>query len=161
MSRTESHEILGFQFEPKRNSNVATTSYESSDSNDETVEEFDRAENLSWCECGKCSVMTDTGFFSSSECMCCHEIDSVKYFHLSGKIIIITFCEWPLLITFLSRCWTRRWNIAFPSAVKNPASQCAIPVMKFGKRQPRPQVSQKLVQSRLNFASQGSSVMRP
>lgn len=75
--------ILGFQYEPelaKPNPNTLLNY----DADNELSQEFEQKRDVSniseWCKCGNCYPMP-----SQQECLCCHELDHIKYKLLDGK----------------------------------------------------------------------------
>ena len=74
--------ILGFQFEPEFENEEEIEEPESyKEAEDEELNCSDRQqENIrDWCSCENCDVMP-----SRKECVCCLEIDEIKYFKLEG-----------------------------------------------------------------------------
>ena len=76
--------VVGFQYEPLRSSDNQSQLdlYDDVDDVVDIESTLERnATNLSeWCKCGQCKAMP-----SEQECLCCDEIDAIKYFHLLGK----------------------------------------------------------------------------
>ena len=91
-SNSQTFTVVGFQYEPARfdKSQPQVGIYDDDDDkNDDTIyadtENNRTATNLhEWCKCGQCKPMP-----SQKECLCCTEIDEVKYFHLIGKRSLI------------------------------------------------------------------------
>ena len=77
---------MGFQYEPEREDNDITdpTFDDSDNAEGDKKDEIKNARSISdiktWCKCGKCKLMP-----TEKECLCCTEIDAIKYFHLNGK----------------------------------------------------------------------------
>ena len=88
MASNESTVVLGFQFEPiKKKRSLSESSWETYDSDSSEQHEDGesgppRTDDLRWCKCYKCSIMSASGFLSESECICCHEIPR-SYFYLT------------------------------------------------------------------------------
>ena len=74
----EAKKVMGFQFQPKRNTENIPASPASLDvDRDETGSDEEiasekglRSERNDWCKCGCCCVMTAYGFLDEKECIC-------------------------------------------------------------------------------------------
>ena len=82
--------VVGFQYEPEKPDSDVTSRLDFDDGYDydadEEIEGLDKRTASSvntWCHCGHCKLMP-----SEKECVCCTEIDAIKYFHLNGKSYI-------------------------------------------------------------------------
>ena len=77
--------VVGFQYEPVRSNPNPVELYNDEDDDEvgvPSIEEIKRsANNLGeWCQCGECKPMP-----TERECLCCAEVDAIKYFHLIGR----------------------------------------------------------------------------
>lgn len=77
--------VIGFHYEPELSDTDAVSGpeYDSESGNEgeEACVQGRRAASVEeWCQCHKCEKMA-----SEQECVCCHEIDEIKYFKLGGK----------------------------------------------------------------------------
>jgi len=48
-----------------------------------TKERRTNVEAIRWCKCGYCEKME-----TDKECLCCHELDEIKFKKISGKIVL-------------------------------------------------------------------------
>ena len=105
----KSRKILGFQYEPvrrrtKNDGAKSDSSWEScyeEDSGDDN--EIDRTDlgTKTWCKCGKCvSIPTTT------ECLCCHELESAHLFDLGIYIqyVLVSFNYIKVYLSSLVFC---------------------------------------------------------
>ena len=78
-----SGKILGFQYEPELaepNPNTLVD-YDADNEMSQVNKEKRDITNISrWCKCGQCYPMP-----SQKECLCCHELDHIKFKLLDGK----------------------------------------------------------------------------
>jgi len=90
--------VLGFQFEPERKQ-PQKPEYE--DDAETTMIQLPAEARLDravteWCQCQNCKAMP-----TEKECLCCHEVDEIKYFHLNGTLLILVSQKSsPALIAF-------------------------------------------------------------
>ena len=94
----EMNEVIGFQFEPIRES-PAEACY--SDGSDLELEQIDSSHLKrihgdvgEWCTCKSCRKMP-----SDTECVCCREIPEIEMYHLNnGKPLCSNFVSSFLLL---------------------------------------------------------------
>ena len=77
-------EAAGFQFDPESKEKQVEIYQENGDEKSES-ETLGRDPRISsdpwkWCKCGKCCKMP-----TEKECLCCKEVESVRYFNLHGN----------------------------------------------------------------------------
>ena len=77
------NKILNFQFGPVC-ANQTCSNYSVESNQDEAEIQYDRGSTPEWCNCEKCEKMS-----TSQECVCCHEIQAVKAFHLKFKARLV------------------------------------------------------------------------
>ena len=71
---------MGFQYEPERSGNVTSKPDFAEDDDDDNESSTSRINNVGdWCSCSHCVSM------STEECICCHEVNEIKYFRLNGE----------------------------------------------------------------------------
>ncbi|XP_057310668.1 uncharacterized protein LOC130648668 [Hydractinia symbiolongicarpus] len=54
-----------------------------------------------WCLCKNCEVMP-----SQQECICCHEIDEIKYAHLNDKHCLLDHPDFVPVVLLKNNLWT-------------------------------------------------------
>ena len=106
--------VLPYQFEPEKKhikTNSSDDEWEDVNSSDDNeVDEVELEQHLStlnrtladksvWCKCEECEAMP-----VNRECLCCHEIDEIKYKKISnGKsffnlnILLFIFCYFSVI----------------------------------------------------------------
>ena len=92
-SPSRSVNITGFQYEPEWSDTEegSRNNHAISYKDDDEVVPLEHSkprssENLNtWCQCGRCKALPTT-----QECLCCIEIDEIKYHHLGGKFLLCT-----------------------------------------------------------------------
>ena len=81
-SSKHTYTVMGFQYEPERSGNFA----EDDDDDNESMEipaasSTSRINNVGdWCSYSHCVSMS-----TEKECICCHEVNEIKYFRLNGE----------------------------------------------------------------------------
>ena len=87
--KNQSFSVVGFQYEPENPDNQKNSAeYDDDDSGSDDIEAvaIDKSrlsqDVQDWCSCGHCQVMP-----TEKECVCCTEIDAIKYFHLQGELV--------------------------------------------------------------------------
>ena len=73
------NKILVFQFGPVC-SNQTHPNYSVGSEQDEAEIQYDRWSKPEWCNCEKCEKIS-----ARYECVCCHQIQAVRAFHLKFK----------------------------------------------------------------------------
>ena len=80
-SKQQKLSVMGFQYEPTRSTPCPLNDIPYNDDIDHEISNIsERGNNSDWCDCGNCKVMP-----TSKECLCCTEVDEIKYFRLQGK----------------------------------------------------------------------------
>ena len=81
MAKKHDVNILAYQYEPEYKDGEESEFEEYDDNMDLSFQDLEsRPELKNWCSCGNCVIMP-----TKEECMCCLELDEVKYFKLEGK----------------------------------------------------------------------------
>ena len=87
-SSKHTYTVMGFQYEPERSGNVTSKpDFAEDDDDDNESMEIPAASSTShinnvgdWCSCSHCVSMS-----TEKECICCHEVNEIKYFRLNGE----------------------------------------------------------------------------